>query len=301
VEKTLLSFDQRTWTPTFDPEGDLPFTPELGREYYINNPGANFIVKRIDVDTYDVKIEIQSVANPLNAATFVPADIILRPQWEDSGNSSYQFITDPSSPNFLKLVYASVGSRDSSKNVNVGDVVTDGQWGLVAFVGDVNTGVQFNWDYPREGENFGSQQYLLNADGSYKMLEDPIRLAPLTLTNLAGEVRTLSLGFDGWLHGLPDLFEELRKNNFELTADVADKIIVVPAGTEVVDAADSSKHYLIKPLEISQFLAIIANPGGLELTAAQSIDLGTVPNFTEHNMGSMPNVPVKYSEGKPVQ
>lgn len=50
---------------------------------------------------------------------------------------------------------------------------------------------------------------------------DKASLNPVTLTNNAGQSKTLSLQYDGWMHGLPDLFEELRKNKFVMTADIS--------------------------------------------------------------------------------
>ena len=99
----------------FDNTADQPYTLPLDREYYINNRGANYVVKRTDTSTYDAKIEIQTVANPVNAATFLQANTTFRPQWTDTGNSTYQFITTSADPNFLKLVYATVGTNDPPK------------------------------------------------------------------------------------------------------------------------------------------------------------------------------------------
>lgn len=300
VEKILASFDQSTWTPTFAPaDQDKPYTLDLNREYYINNQGVNYVVKRTDTATYDVQTELQSVANPVNVSTFLQANTIFKPQWDSTGNSTYQFITDPASPKFLKLVYASVGANDPT--ANVGDLVTQGQWGLVAWVGGTNTGVQFNWNYPREGENFGTLTYLIKGDGTYKLLDDPIRLSPITLTNNGGETRTVALQYDGWMQGLPDLYQELQKNNFKMSDDISDKIINIPAGTDVVDA--QGKHYLIKPLETSQFLtALSSDPGDLDLILANTLDLSTVPTFVAPTMGAEPSVStIKYTEGKLVE
>ncbi|HEY5599936.1 MAG TPA: hypothetical protein VIK48_04525, partial [Candidatus Manganitrophaceae bacterium] len=221
----------------------------------------------------------------------------------DAGQSTYRFDTTT-----LKLVYDTIGSNDtqltnaSGQQVQAGDVVTQGQWGLMAYVGGVSAGVQYNWEYPREGETWGTISYLMNADNTYKMLDDPIRLTPITLANNANVSKTLSLQYDGWMGGLPNLYEELRKNNFVMTADISGKIINIPAGTPVTDATDSAKSYLIKPLEVSQFLNIVADPGTLDITVADGVDLTTVPIFVEHNMGAMPsNTVTKYSEGVAVQ
>lgn len=303
VEKTLLSFDTTTWTPEFDPNGDKPYELPIDREFYINSRGANYIVKRTSTG-YDVKIEIQSTANPLNTSSFVSANTVFKSSWAPDTDSTFTFVTDPASPNFMKLVYQTIGQNDKDASgapmtgVAVGAVVQKGQWGLTAYVNGVKTNDQFNWDYPREGDMWGSQQYLMDAGNNYVLLSDPIRFLPVTLINNAGEEKTLSLQYDGWMFGLPDLFFELSKNGFVMTDDISDKIINIPAGTQVTDAQDSTKSYLIKPLEVSQFLNVVSDPGTLNITVADSIDLNSVPVFVEHNMGDMPTTTgVKYSEG----
>ncbi len=303
-EKKLINFDQRTWTPEFDPAGDTEYTLPLDREYYINNQGANYVVKRTGAGAYAVKIELQTVANPVNAATFLTQGVTttFKPQWNDLGNSVYRFVTTSTDPKFLKLVYQTVGTNDTAvlneqgSPVQAGDVVTQGVWGLVAYENDVATTQQFNWEYPRQGETWGTITYLLNTDSTYKLLDDPIRLNPVTLTNNAGQSKTLSLQYDGWMHGLPDLFEELRKNQFVMTADISDKIINIPAGTTVIDTLGTA--YRLKPLEVGEFLNVVIDPGTLDIAVADTVDLTTVPVFVEHSMGTMPSVStVKYSEG----
>ncbi|MBI3611437.1 MAG: hypothetical protein HY204_12160 [Nitrospirae bacterium] len=311
VQKTLLSFDQSTWTPVFDPAGDVDYTLPLDREYYINNSGANYVVKRTGPGVYDVKIELQTVANPVNAASFLDPNTRFMVQWAawgDGVNSTYRFETSSSSPDFLKLVYNTVGSNDanllnaSGQPVQPGDVLAQGQWGLMAYVSGVSTGVQYNWEYPRQGETWGTLTYLIDSNNNFKLLDDPIRLNPMTLVNHGGVSKTLSLQYDGWMHGLADLYEELRKNDFVMTADISGKIINIPDGTVATDSIDPAKSYLIKPLEISQFLNVVADPGTLDMAVADTVDLSTVPNFVEHNMGPMPPVTgVKYSEGILVQ
>lgn len=298
VRKTLLSFDDRTWTPVFDSNGDVDYTLPLNLEYYINNSGANYVVKQTSPGVYSVKIELQTVANPVNASTFLGPDTTFRPQWNDTGNSTYRLITDPVDPKFLKLVYLTVGSNDATLNVATGDVVTQGIWGLEALASGTPTGIQFNWEYPRAGEDWGTLTYLIDSNSNYKLLDDPVLLDPVNLTNHGGDSKTLSLQYDGWMHGLPDLYQELRKNNFEMTTDIADKIIDIPAGTLLTDSITANKFYLAKPLEVSQFLNAVGDPGTLDITVADSVDLNTVPIFVEHGMGSMPpTTGVKYSEG----
>jgi hypothetical protein len=308
VKKKLLSFDQSTWTPTFaDASFDVPFTLELNREYYINNPGANYVVKRTDAG-YQARIEIQSVARPDDPAAFVAGIATFRPQWGDAANvSSYRFET-AAGENFLKLVYETVSSQDANNGAVAGAVVTSGQWGLVAYdaggspvLDGAGAPVQFNWDYPPPGQTWGAQQFLVQGS-SYVLLDNPIRLQPITLANHAGDSKTFQLQFDGsWVQGLPDIFEELRKAGYDLTQDIADKVVLIPAGTEVVDADQPAVHYLFKPLDVQEFMPLVADPGNLSLTLAASLDLSSVPSLQEPGLGPLPDVAVKYSEGKPVQ
>lgn len=307
VKKTVLTQTQNSFMPTFDPNGDIPYVLDLNFEYYFNTPGVNYVVTRT-AGSYDVKVELQGVANPVNASTFVPAGTIFRQQWDSSNcsatcgtQSTYRFDV-----NTMKLVYVCVGTQDqNASGKSAGDVVTYGQWGLVAYDASCqNTHVQYNWDYPQGGQqgNFGAQQYLKRADDSLVILEDPIRLTSIELRNHAGSTLTLSLQFDGnWVNGLPDIYNELMNNDFVLTPAIADKVVVIPAGTEVVDANDSTKHYLFKPLQMNEYLSVISNPGDVDLTPADGLDLSTVPTFVDAHIGNLPDVPLKYSEGKLIQ
>jgi hypothetical protein len=104
--------------------------------------------------------------------------------------------------------------------------------------------------------------------------------------------------------GLPQMYEELGKSNWTMTDTIADKIINLPTGTQLTES-DSGDLYLLKPLNISQFLSLVTDTTGLDLpdiSEAEDVDLDTVPDFVEHGMGDMPDVTtVKYTEGKLVE
>ncbi len=345
VQKTLTDFDQHTWTPTFDPNGDSAFSPEVGFEYYINNNGANFIVRRTGATdaaaSYDVKIELQTAANPVNISNFIPATIdYFRSPWNP--DVRYQFVTNSADSNFLKLVYLT--DDPNTTNVNeVGTVLDSGEWGLMAYDDngtptnysddqvlkinadgsttaitvdqygypdagtystqaekDANRPTEFNWEYSDGG--WGTQQFLCTPDCSsvsnYVVLSDPVQLSPVTVPNGAGVDKTLSLAFDGWMHGMPDLYWELAKNDFQMTQAISDKVINIPAGTAVTDT--NGDGYYVKPLEISIFLAEVPNTtSGLpSMTEAAAVDLSTVPSYTDNGMGAKPTgTDVLYSEG----
>jgi hypothetical protein len=328
VEKQLDSFIEQTWTPVFaDSSNDVNFSPDQGNEYYINNQGANYIVRRVDAAdafaSYEVKSELQSTANPVNYATLLPTGTsYLRTPWRM--DVQFTLVTDSADANFLKLIY----KTDDPNTADVDEsttptVYTSGEWGLQAYnvAGNPLTAdgtavtvdewgfpdvgqprpAEFNWEYSTGG--WGTQQFLLDGNGDYVVLSDPVKLQPFTATNGAGDQQILSLQFDGWMQGLPDMYGELSKNNWVMTQDIADKIFNLPAGTEVTDT--DGVAYYVKPLDISVFLGIvtegeITGAGGTvpDITDASQADLATVPGFVPHGMGAMPTgTTVKYSEG----
>ncbi len=331
VQKTLTDFDQQTWTPTFDDASDIAFEPELGGEYYINNQGASFIVKRKNdtgtaADDYDVFTELQSAANPVNVASIMPAGTsYLATPWQPELH--FGLVTNAADENYMKLVYVTddPNTQDVDESA-VTTVLTDGQWGLQPFNAsdealradgtaanvdgfgvliDGARPVEFNWEYSTGG--WGSQQFLCSTDCSvaanYMILDNPIMLSPFAVDTDGDTVadKTLSLQFDGWMHGLPDMYHELAKNDWQMSADISAKVINIPAGTAVTDGTN---NYYIKPLEISMFLDVVAsNTAGVpDITIASDVDLEAVPVFVAHGMGAKPtDTVVKYSEGKVVE
>lgn len=334
VEKSLTSFDESTWTPVFDDAGDQPFSPEVGREYYINSRGGNYVVKRKDAAdaavSYEVMMELQNAANPVNVGGMLPGNAdYLRTPWRPE--VQYTFATDVGdAATFMKLVYLT--DDPGTPDDDVGTVVAAGQWGLQAYTASGTPGdasddqplmadgtpvavdqygfptdpaqrpVEYNWEYSADDNGWGVQKFLLDDNGGYVLLSDPIQLQPITLTNGAGDSKTVALQFDGWMHGLPDLYYELSKNNWQMSDEISDKVVNIPAGTEVTDATDGGITYYVKPLEISVFLAEVpSNTVGVpDITAADAVDLDDVPDYVAHGMGDMPDAEVKYSEGKPV-
>jgi hypothetical protein len=330
-QKQLQSFDQQTFTPTFVTNGDVPFAPDLGREYYINANGVNYVVKKIDTTgipatDYEVKLELQTTANPNTVASILPVGTaFLVSPWNKSVH--FKLETNSASANFMKLVYLTTDPNDAA--VNIGDVLTDGQWGLQAFnnanppqpldatgtpvavdANGIPTGtrpVEFNWEYSATG-GWGTQQYLINGNGNYVLLSDPVTITVPSgvARDNAGAVvnKPLSLQFDGWMHGLPDLYRDLETNNWTMSSAISSKIISIPADTLVTDG--NAVEYYIKPLEVSLFLNTVTVPAGgkvfPDISLAAVANLSDVPTFTDHKMGAMPtDVVTKYSEGNPVQ
>jgi hypothetical protein len=305
VEKELINFDQMTWTPDFG-DNDIDFILPENRELYINMQGANFVVRKNTGEDPTCKIELQAALNPNNITEILgdsPDDVTFQDPWNPEASSTYQFITDPDNDNYMMLVYKTIGDNDKDQNgdpndgVEVGGIVSN-VWGVEALISGVTTA--FNWEYNADG-GWGAVSYLKNEDGTYKLLDDPVRFNSITASNGAEEEKTLSLQYDGWLFGMPDMYQELEKNSWTMNSTIADKIINLAAGTELVDAIDATE-YLLKPLEVSQFLMVTDETAGLpDITLANDVDLSTVPDFTDHGMGDTPTgVDLLYSEGEPV-
>ncbi len=328
VQKKLASFDEEKWVPTFDPSGDQDFSPELGQEYYIFASGANYIVRRTqsadDPSSYSVQLELQSAANPKNAASFLPAGVAyLATPWNPVVRLKLD--TDPASSSFMMLVYQA--DDPSTPGVETGQLYTGDTWGLQAYDSSGNVlqadgsfaapnpmgfdanAVQFNWEYDAQG-GWGSQQFLCKSQGcptldDYVILDDPIQLQPIQLANGAGKTKSFQLQYDGWLFGLPNPYEDLDKNGWKMTPEIAAKVVNVPDGT-LVTGTDGTEYYL-RPLEVSVFLNEVSAPAAgksfPDLSQGQAVDLASVPTFDDPTarMGSMPdNATLKYSEGKPV-
>ncbi|MFH0924289.1 MAG: hypothetical protein V1872_01435 [bacterium] len=302
-EKEVTGFNTMNWTPEFNESGDKDYTLPNNKELYINMQGVNYVVTKSD-DITTAKMEIQTVANPNTASTIVPAGTIFYDQWDDTDiphNSTYEFNTST-----LMLIYKTIGDNDKDvqgeDSATIGSVVQTNLWGLKATINSET--VYFNWEYAGENENWGKVNYLKNADETYKLLDDPIRFEPITATNGAGDNKTLVLQYDGWMMGLPQMHEELGKSGWVMTTTIANKIINLAAGTEVIDAVTGT-YYLLKPLKTSQFLTQVTDTTDKtlpEITQAESADLTTVPDFVEHGMGTMPTTTtIKYSEGNLIE
>jgi hypothetical protein len=296
VRKIVDTMDPQTMQATFKAGGD-PYALVSGREYYFNNSGTNYIVKKSIDGVTTVQLELQSAANPVNVATIVPAGTVFEQQWCGQGTcSTYEFVTDKANTQkFMKLVFKTVSDADKTSTTPraVGDVVDFGMFGLKATV--AGQALQFNWDYPMGNQMGGQQQFLLDTGGNYVMLDDPIRLDAIEITSAAGTKRTFTLQFDGnWMQGLPGLWDDLRASGFQATEAIKQKAFSVPSATVM-------GSYIVKQLQVSEYMAQ-SSAAALDLAEAKGIVLdGNVPQFQPHGMGDIPaGAPLKYSEGKPV-
>ncbi len=342
VVKELTGFDQSTWTPTFSETGDREFTPDRGTEYYMNTNGQNYVVTRIGDDatqasSYRTQLELQIAANPANTLASSPRSILpantsyLAMPWNNTVR--LRLVEDASSGNYLLLEVI----EDSSGNLTADSVYTEDSWGLTAYNTsnqpldadgngliadewgwvDPQDGipVQFNYEYVgNDGDSWGKQQFLVAVDssntlGDYIILSDPISLVGVTLfDNLGDEVSgTVSLQYDGWMHGLPSMYYELERNGWSIEG-LGDKVRRLTEGQRVTDSEGT--NYFVKPMETSLFLGVVtAFPNGDQpnIGQADNVDLSTVPDYTHHEMGATPTtdadgnpIEVKYSEGIPL-
>lgn len=336
VQKTMTEFDERNWKPVFGGT-DIEFIPERGFEYYLNAAGQNFVVVRTDADVtagfqsgdFSVQKELQSAANPTNAASMFPlgTDHLGTP-WRPE--VEYQFITDSANANYLMLVYKTDDPAEDGDQV--GTVVEDDMWGLQAYSagGDpldtdgaavtvdeygvpttASRPVQFNWEAAGEGESWGKQQFLKVVGGTYALLSDPIFLNDVPVHDSAhNEMGTLDLQFDGWMHGFPDIYQDLRENDFVMTPDIGGKarhigstaVETLGGDADVVVTDADGVEYYVKALETSLFLGTVAEPTPApDIDLAGTVDLDSVPDFTAHSMGAMPDADIRYSEGELVE
>ena len=311
-EKEVVGFDEMAWMPEFG-DNDRSYTLPKNNELYVNMQGASYIVRTDNSDNPPtVKLELQTALNPKNAADLLPSGTTLKNPWDvdNTDPTTYKFIIDPNSDKYLMLVYAHIGQNDKDQDgdpmsdpngnpIAEDSIVKTGMWGLETLDGDA-----FNWEYSGDG-GWGSVTYLMDGN-QYLLLDDPVRFQSkeITLTN-NGVEKTITLGlqFDGWMMGLPDLYWELERNGWEMTDDIKDKIINLPAGTRLTSV--DNVEYVLKPLEISQFLMPATGVDSSllpDLTQADSVDLETVPDFEDHGMGAMPSgTQVLYSEGIPTE
>jgi hypothetical protein len=221
---------------------------------------------------------------------------------------------------YLMLTYATRGPDDQDKTV--GDVVEDDLWGLrnqLDGSGNLTAGdTIYNWTYQAEGEFWGGVTYLKDPNGDYALLSEPIRLDSITLQNtqdveLANPGLAYQLMFDGHLHGLPDVWWELEKANFEGSADsiseILDKNVIIPNGTEVSDS-DTNACYFVKATDVGIFVVPVPGntPGLPEVGDGSTSDLLDLdaevgaPNFTRVLGLTIPTgCELKYVEGLPVE
>jgi len=299
MKKEVVSLDQYH-NPVFADEiHDTAFSFPVNQEQYLNDMGTNYVIKTTDGASYSVKVEQQKVANPDNASDF--AGLVFRQHNGSDTESTFSFDAAQ-----LKLVYKVPGS--GSGHV-AGDPLESNVWDLQASHEDgTPVAERYNYEYPQgssnPGDNYGKQQFLIDGQDQYVFLDDPIRLAPIELTGQAGTTKKYALSFDGnWVQGLPSIWEDLHDANGDMSAAIAAKVANIPDGQVVTDATDSSKTYLFKQLQVTEYLLPLdTTPTDLDLAQASALDLAALaPTPIDPGLGAMPDVQVKYSEGNAVE
>ncbi len=291
VQKAISSFDDQSWIPTFDDASDSEFVFELGREYFVNQRGSNLRVTRVaengDVDDYAVYMEVHRVAKPVaDLTSFLAAGAKLVDAWDPENSSKYVLNRDSSSDNYLLLEFDTLSDPDEGDGFSIGDVVPNDMWGLRIDGDDsmLANATLYNWEYQDTGESWGGVTYLVDQFGDFFLLDEPLHFDPIALARADDLVQSrpeddwlsYSLGYDGWLHGVPDPWFELQRIRFTgdgISAVLANNVRI-PDGT-ILTAEDSST-YFVKALDIGIFLGeVTAFPNGTEpsLTNADAVDL----------------------------
>lgn len=294
TEKMVTGADMFSGEPLFDPDGDRPYTLVDGETFYAPTQSGGYLVTKT-ASGYDVNVEREVVATPINAAGFVPADTILHEADGKPNPSTYTYQMNASAGGFMKLLYATVGTDDAANGGIAGHEVTHSVFGLTAWVNGVGTNQRFNWEYPETAQSPARLSYLLNADSSTRYLDDAMTFDPITAQAANGAPRTVILTYDGQLHGVPGYFNP----DTPLTPALAANVVVLPTGTEVTNGAGT---WRLKALELVEILRTAATPRALDVSQGASLDLSTVPKLTMLRPADRPVVdgPPKYSEGQPV-
>jgi hypothetical protein len=242
--------------------------------------------------------------------------VLIEP-WDSDANSKYVLNTDPGSANYLLLEYSVVSEADAANGINIGDVVTFDFWGLRVDGDDsaLADSTLYSWEYQEDGEHWGGVTYLIDGDGAFVLLSEPIRFEPISLARTDDVVNerppeewlSFSLVFDGSLHGLPDTWFELEKVSFagdQIPAILANNVRI-PDGTELTDANGGETTYLVKAEDVGIFLGYVTTfpqGGPPDLSLADDIDLGAdLPAFIAPVMNATipSNAELLYIEGIP--
>lgn len=322
VEKQLTDFDESTWTPVFDDEGDRAFAFDVGEEHFINNRGTNLRVRRVAEtgapSDFEVYMEAQTVAKPSDdLAEIYPDGTLLVDPWDPEFSSRYRLVTDPENENYLLLVYDEVNEQDATDGFASGDVVSNKDiWGLRVEGDDrdFSHATTFNWEYQGQDQSWGGVTYLLDEAGDWVLLSDPLRFDPIALPRTDDIVHdrpeeewiTYSLMYDGFLHGLPDTAFELQKvrHRGDRLPSILANNIRIPDGTELVAGSNT---YYTKAVDVGIFLGYVdAFPNGPEpnLDLADEIELDEVlPDFEAPDVDAeIPgDAELRYIEGVPVE
>ena len=304
VRKEVAAFDQATWFPTFaTADHDVPYVLEPGRDHALRDLGATYVVRRTDTG-HDVWIEKSLVVNPANVQSMLLARTTFRMEAPDPGvqASEYRFETDEASPDFMKLLYVTVGFGEPSAAA-VGAPVLSSRMTLDTYLDGQPAESRFVWEYPEENQGGSAQQFLMDA-GGIVILDEPIRFAPLQLENGSGDVRPFYVEFDGAaLPGIPNPNDGLEALDFTPTREMALEAVAIPSGTEVTGLVDRTRRFVFKQIQIREYLCL-AEAEPLDLSVAEAISLDSLPGYVAPDppmVTTDPKARLLYSEGRPVE
>lgn len=251
------------------------------------------------------------MVNPVNAAALLDRVAGFRDAWTVAGlASSYRFGTDPGQPGFLALTAQTDGPVDqrTDPGLTPGTVLAESRMLRAVGADGQDLDGDYDWVYPSaEDPDQGRQTFLYTETGGvrqYRLLDPPIRLAPLALPGRPG---ALNLSFDSLLYGLPAWSSAWTTSDDPMTPTLASTVVTIPDGTVVGDLDQPSRSYLLKALRSESYLNVTDTPDpSLEpgLAQADALDLddpGQVPALAViEDMGAAPAGMLKYSLGRPV-
>ena len=88
----------------------------------------------------------------------------------------------------------------------------------------------------------------------------------------------------------------------DLVASIRAKAVAIPDDIVVADSSDPTRQYVVRQMEISEYLAVISDPGNLDLGPALALDPTAVPGYSPTGLAAtVPDAALKYVEGVPVQ
>lgn len=207
--------------------------------------------------------------------------------------------------------------KDHLGNIEATYVFTGGQL-KVKSNGDVvttwagqfydNDGNEYNWSYSDNGGDWDKMTYLSYQDNApagkarddLVVFDEPLRFNSVSAKKVDGtSVDLKNLVYDGWLHGLTDIWDLLRENRNNnsdagLSPEQKTRIINIPAA-DIVDSSGTT--YKIKPRYGMRILDFVDS--GCSASIDNSISLSDGITYIPHGVGVRPVIEeVTVMEGK---
>ena len=326
------------------------FAFPTGGDMFINSNGESYVIKHrpdagtgalTDPASYSVLLQVMSTINPTNKTSFIPTGTsYLASPWNRQNVSSHLTVDlagvatgmemkDHNSATYTgnewTLFAWSNGPDQTAGTADDYPLRADGaaaavdNFGNPAFyAADVSTlAVQFGYRYSAPtAQNGPAQVYLIGADTTAEILDDPIKLVSVPLADSTSAVidvnndtvadETRDLRYDGFMQGLPDMHEVFKDNGFDSNA--VTKIRNVATGTRACTGASfTGTCYFVKQLETGVFLnEDTSGTHNVDLGPANGIVLSTtLPVYVPTGMTTLSTtetdaLAVEVTEGKTV-